>query len=301
MSFKSIDPRELKTAELHAYMLGAIAPRPIAFVSSIDREGNVNLSPFSFFNAFGSNPPTVIFSPALRGRDGTTKHTLENVRQVDEVVINIVSYPMVQQMSLASTEYPKGINEFVKSGFTMEPSVLVKPPRVLESPAQMECRVKQIIQTGVRGGAANLVVCEILMMHISDSVLNEKGAIDPFKIDQVARLGGDWYSRASRGLFEVPKPLTTLGMGIDQLPAPIRTSKILTGNDLGLLGNTETLPAAEEIRSFSEREDVKKLFDTLGGDTENLTIAVHLAAHHLLEKGDVTEAWKLLLSHHKEN
>ncbi|MFN8154052.1 MAG: flavin reductase family protein [Bacteroidia bacterium] len=301
MSFKSIDPRELKTAELHAYMLGAIAPRPIAFVSSIDREGNVNLSPFSFFNAFGSNPPTVIFSPALRGRDGTTKHTLENVRQVDEVVINIVSYPMVQQMSLASTEYPKGINEFVKSGFTMEPSVMVKPPRVLESPAQMECRVKQIIQTGVRGGAANLVVCEILMMHISDSVLNEKGAIDPFKIDQVARLGGDWYSRASRGLFEVPKPLTTLGMGIDQLPAPIRTSKILTGNDLGLLGNTETLPAAEEIRSFSEREDVKKLFDTLGGDTENLTIAVHLAAHHLLEKGDVTEAWKLLLSHHKEN
>lgn len=204
-------------------------------------------------------------------------------------------------MSLASTEYPKGINEFVKSGFTMEPSVMVKPPRVLESPAQMECRVKQIIQTGVRGGAANLVVCEILMMHISDSVLNEKGAIDPFKIDQVARLGGDWYSRASRGLFEVPKPLTTLGMGIDQLPAPIRTSKILTGNDLGLLGNTETLPAAEEIRSFSEREDVKKLFDTLGGDTENLTIAVHLAAHHLLEKGDVTEAWKLLLSHHKEN
>ena len=299
MSFKSIDPRELKTAELHAYMLGAIAPRPIAFVSSIDREGNVNLSPFSFFNAFGSNPPTVIFSPALRGRDGTTKHTLENVRQVDEVVINIVSYPMVQQMSLASTEYPKGINEFVKSGFTMEPSVMVKPPRVLESPAQMECRVKQIIQTGVRGGAANLVVCEILMMHISDSVLNEKGAIDPFKIDQVARLGGDWYSRASRGLFEVPKPLTTLGMGIDQLPAPIRTSKILTGNDLGLLGNTETLPAAEEIRSFSEREDVKKLFDTLGGDTENLTIAVHLAAHHLLEKGDVTEAWKLLLSHHR--
>ncbi len=299
MSFKTIDPKELKTPELHAYMLGAIAPRPIAFVSTIDREGVVNLSPYSFFNAFGSNPPTVIFSPALRGRDGATKHTLENVRQIDECVINIVSYEMVQQMSLASTEYPKGVNEFVKSGFTMEPSVIVKPPRVLESPAQIECRVKQIIQTGVRGGAANLVVCEILMMHIRESVLNEKGAIDPFKIDQVARLGGDWYTRASRGLFEVPKPLTTLGMGIDQLPESIRTSKYLTGNDLGLLGNTEKLPDADEIRSFSEREDVKKLFDTLQGDTENLTIAVHLAAHHLLEKGDVTEAWKLLLSHHR--
>lgn len=298
MSFKTIDPRELKTQELHAYMLGAIAPRPIAFVSSIDREGSVNLSPFSFFNAFGSNPPTVIFSPALRGRDGQTKHTLDNVRQIDEVVINIVNYAMVQQMSLSSTEYPKGVNEFVKAGFTMEPSVMVKPPRVLESPAQMECRVKQIIQTGVRGGAANLVVCEILMMHINESVLNEKGAIDPFKIDQVARLGGDWYTRASKGLFEVPKPLTTLGMGIDLLPEAIRTSKILSGNDLGLLGNTEKLPSAEEIQHFAERDDVKKLFTTLKGDDENLTIAVHLAAHHLLEKGDVSEAWKLLLSHH---
>lgn len=301
MSFKTIDPKELKTPELHAYMLGAIAPRPIAFVSTIDREGVVNLSPYSFFNAFGSNPPTVIFSPALRGRDGTTKHTLENIRQVDECVINIVSYAMVQQMSLASTEYPRGVNEFTKSGFTMEPSTLVKPPRVLESPAQIECRVKQIIQTGVRGGAGNLVVCEILMMHINESVLNEKGAIDPFKIDQVARLGGDWYTRASKGLFEVPKPLTTLGMGIDQLPEAIRTSKYLTGNDLGLLGNTEKLPDAGEIRSFSEREDVKKLFGTLQGDTENLTIAVHLAAHHLLEKGEITEAWMLLLSHHQRN
>jgi flavin reductase (DIM6/NTAB) family NADH-FMN oxidoreductase RutF len=299
MSFKTIDPKEIKTAELHSYMLGAIAPRPIAFVSTIDREGNVNLSPYSFFNAFGSNPPTVIFSPALRGRDGTTKHTLENVRQIDEVVINIVSYAMVQQMSLASTEYPKGINEFHKSGFTMEPSVLVQPPRVLESPAQMECRVKQIIQTGVRGGAGNLVVCEILLMHIREEVLNDKGIIDPFKIDQVARLGGDWYTRASGGLFEVPKPLSSLGMGIDQLPEPIRGSKILTGNDLGRLGNTEKRPSEAEIRMFAEREDVKKLFDTLGGDTENLTIAVHLAAHHLLEKGEVNEAWLLLLSHHK--
>ena len=299
MSFKSIDPKELKTQEIHAYMLGAIAPRPIAFVSSIDKEGNVNLSPFSFFNAFGSNPPTVIFSPALRGRDGHTKHTLENVRQVDEVVINIVSYAMVQQMSLASTEYPKGTNEFLKSGFTMQDSLLVKPPRVRESPAQIECKVKQIIQTGVRGGAANLVVCEIIMMHIREDILNEKGIIDPFKIDQVARLGADWYTRASKGLFEVPKPLTTLGIGVDQLPEPIRLSKILTGNDLGLLGNTENLPSAAEISAYSSRAEVKKLFDSLEGDSENLTMAVHLAAHHLLETGETSEAWRLLLSHHK--
>lgn len=299
MKFKSIDPRELKTNEFHAYMLGAIAPRPIAFVSSVDREGNINLSPYSFFNAFGSNPPTVIFSPALRGRDGTTKHTLENVRQVDEVVINIVSYPMVQQMSLSSTEYPKGVNEFTKAGLTMEPSVLVAPPRVRESPAQLECKVKQIIQTGVKGGAGNLVICEILLLHINEDVLNDKSAIDPHKIDQVARLGGDWYTRAARGLFEVPKPLTTLGMGIDALPEPIRTSRILTGNDLGLLGNTEKLPDASEINAFSEQEDVKKLFGSLTGDAENLTIAVHLAAHHLLEKGEVSTAWRLLLSHHR--
>ncbi|MBL7924105.1 MAG: flavin reductase family protein [Bacteroidia bacterium] len=300
MSFRTIDPREIKTQEMHAYMLGAIAPRPIAFVSSIDKDGLVNLSPFSFFNAFGSNPPMVIFSPALRGRDGHTKHTLENVRQVDEVVINIVSYDMVQQMSLASTEYPKGTNEFIKSGFSMQDSVMVKPPRVRESPAQLECKVRQIIQTGVRGGAANLVLCEIVLLHLREDVLGEQGSIDPFKIDQVARLGGNWYSRASRGLFEVPKPLTTLGMGVDRLPEEIRLSKVLTGNDLGLLGNTENLPTQEEISSFTGREDVKKLFDTLGGDSENLTMAVHLAAHHLLEKGQVNEAWNLLLARHQK-
>ncbi len=298
MIFKSIHPKEIRTQELHAYMLGAIAPRPIAFVSSMDKEGSVNLSPFSFFNSFGSNPPLVIFSPALRGRDASTKHTLENVRQVDEVVINIVSYAMVQQVSLASTEYAKGENEFIKAGFTMQDSVMVKPPRVQESPAQLECKVKQIIQTGVKGGAGNLVVCEIVMMHINEEVLNEMGQIDPFKIDQVARLGGDWYTRASRGLFEVPKPLTSLGIGVDAIPEEIRFSKILSGNDLGLLGNVETLPGKEEILSFSIREDVKKLFDTLGDNKENLTMAVHLAAHKLLEKGEIKEAWKLLLSLH---
>jgi flavin reductase (DIM6/NTAB) family NADH-FMN oxidoreductase RutF len=299
MSFRTVNPAEIKTQEMHAYLLGAVAPRPIAFASTIDKNGNVNLSPFSFFNAFGSNPATLIFSPALRGRDGATKNTLDNVREIDEVVINIVSYDMVQQMSLASTEYPKGVNEFVKSGFTMQNSVLVKPPRVLESPAQMECKVKQIIETGTRGGAAMLVICEIVLMHIREDVLDEKGVIDPFKIDQVARLGGDWYSRAAKGLFVVPKPLTTLGMGVDSLPEAIRTSKILTGNDLGLLGNTENMPSTEELFEYSNREDVKKFFDTLQDDRENLTMAVHLAAHHLLEKGDAHEAWMALLHHHK--
>lgn len=284
---------------MHAYLLGAVAPRPIAFASTIDKNGNVNLSPFSFFNAFGSNPATLIFSPALRGRDGATKNTLDNVREIDEVVINIVNYDMVQQMSLASTEYPKGVNEFVKSGFTMQDSVMVKPPRVLESPAQMECKVKQIIETGTKGGAAMLVICEIVLMHIKEDVLDENGAIDPFKIDQVARLGGNWYSRAAKGLFVVPKPLTTLGIGVDAIPEDIRNSKILTGNDLGLLGNTENMPSTEEISAYSNREDVKKFFDALSGDRENLTMAVHLAAHHLLEKGDVQEAWMVLLHHHK--
>jgi flavin reductase (DIM6/NTAB) family NADH-FMN oxidoreductase RutF len=299
MSFKTVNPAEIKTPEMHSYLLGAVAPRPIAFASTIDKNGNVNLSPFSFFNAFGANPATLIFSPALRGRDGATKNTLDNIREIDEVVINIVSYDMVQQMSLASTEYPKGVNEFVKSGFTMQDSVMVKPPRVLESPAQMECKVKQIIETGTRGGAGVLVICEIVMMHIKEDVLDEQGAIDPFKIDQVARLGGNWYSRASKGLFVVPKPLTTLGMGVDEIPQAIRNSKILTGNDLGLLGNTEKLPSTEEISAYAGREDVKKFFDALSGDRENLTMAVHLAAHHLLEKGDVLEAWMVLLHHHK--
>ncbi len=293
-------PSNIKPAEFHAYMVGAIAPRPIAFVSSIDRHGQINLSPFSFYNSFGSNPPLIVFSPALRGRDAGLKNTLENVREIDEVVINVVNYDMVQQMSLASTEYPKGVNEFVKAGFTEIPSELVKPPRVKESPVQMECKVKQIIQTGVKGGAANLVICEILLMHIDESVLNDKGAIDPYKIDQVARLGGDWYSRAAKGLFKVPKPLTTLGMGVDSLPESIRNSKILTGNDLGLLGNTEKLPDEVLQIEYENREDVKNFFSVLAGDTENLTNAVHLAAHKLLNDNKVSEAWMLLVMHQKK-
>lgn len=293
-----ITPKDLKVSEIHQYMLGAIAPRPIAFVSTVDAEGNVNLSPFSFFNAFGANPPTVVFSPALRGRDGVTKNTLDNVKATKEAVINVVSYEMVQQMSLASSEYPKGVNEFLKAGFTEQASVIVKAPRVKESPVQMECIVKEIISTGETGGAGQLVICEIVMMHINEEILDQNGKIDPIKIDLVSRLGGDWYGRSSKGLFVVPKPLTTLGIGVDQLPEAIRLSKILTGNDLGMLGNTEKLPEETEIKLFRERADVKKLFDVLHGDHENLTTAVHLAAHKLLSEGNVTEAWMILLSHH---
>jgi len=293
-----ITPKDLKVSEIHQYMLGAIAPRPIAFVSTVDAEGNVNLSPFSFFNAFGANPPTVVFSPALRGRDGASKNTLDNVKATKEAVINVVSYEMVQQMSLASSEYPKGVNEFLKAGFTEQASVMVKAPRVKESPVQMECIVKEIISTGETGGAGQLVICEIVMMHINEEILDQNGKIDPVKIDLVSRLGGDWYGRSSKGLFIVPKPLTTLGIGVDQLPEAIRLSKILTGNDLGMLGNTEKLPEESEINSFKEREDVKKLFDVLHGDHENLTTAVHLAAHKLLSEGNVKEAWMILLSHH---
>lgn len=295
-----IIPGNIKSSDFHAYMVGAIAPRPIAFVSSSDRMGEINLSPFSFYNAFGSNPPLIIFSPSLRGKDGGIKNTLENAREVDEVVINVVNYAMVQQMSLASSEYPKGVNEFVKSGFTAIPSELVKPPRVKESPVQMECKVKQIIQTGVKGGAANLVICEIVLMHINEDILNEKGIIDPYKIDQVARLGGNWYTRASKGLFEVPKPLKTLGMGVDALHESVRNSKILTGNDLGMLGNIEKLPEEEQQLHYENRSDVKNFFSVLAGDPENLTNAVHLAVHKLLSENNIAEAWMLLVAHQKK-
>lgn len=288
-------PSQLKVSEIHQYMLDSIAPRPIAFVSTIDKDGHVNLSPFSFFNAFGANPPILIFSPALRGRDGATKNTLDNIKDIKECVVNIVDYKMVQQMSLASTEYPKGINEFVKAGLTEEKSELVKPPRVKEAPVQMECIVKEVISTGEKGGAGQLVICEIVMMHINEEVIGNDGRIDPIKIDQVARMGGNWYSRAAKGLFSIPKPLTTLGIGVDQLPASIKNSSILTGNDLGILGNTESLPSQEEISEFKNREDVKNFLSALEGDAENLTTAVHIAAHKLLSENKINDAWLLLM------
>lgn len=286
----SISPQDVSTGKLHAYLLGAVAPRPVAFASTVDSNGNVNLAPFSFFNVFSANPPILIFSPARRGRDNTTKHTYENVLEVPEVVINIVSYDMVQQTSLASTEYGKDVNEFGKAGFTELKSDVVKPPRVAEAPVQIECKINDVISLGKEGGAGNLVICEVVKLHMKEYILDENGSIDPHKIDTVARLGGPWYSRAKAGLFKVPKPLTTLGIGIDKLPEDIRNSKVLTGNDLGMLGNVENFPNSEEIHTFIEASDEMKIL-TKGGNTELL----HRKAQEFLCEGNVEEAWKLLL------
>lgn len=294
--YRTYNPADLKVMELQGLLQGAIAPRPICLASTIDADGNVNLSPFSFFNMFSTKPPILIFSPARRGRDNTTKHTLENVHEVKEVCINIVNYAMVQQTSLSSTEYGKNVNEFVKAGFTAEPSVTIKPPRVKESPVQLECIVTQIVPLGTEGGAGNLVICEVKLIHVNTDVLNAVGKIDQQKIDLVARLGGDWYARAhGDALFEVPKPLTTLGMGVDALPDEFKNSKILTGNNLGMLGNTEILPDASDIEVYKRmNKELLHAHQTLIGD--ELIEAKHKIAHDLLEKKEVESAWKVLLS-----
>ena len=287
----SLDPKDLGVGKLHQYLLGAVGPRPIAFASTIDENGNPNLSPFSFFNVFGANPPVLIFSPARRGRDNTTKHTFENAKKVDEVVINIVNYDIVQQMSLSSTEYDEGVNEFEKAGLTMLKSDLIKPFRVAESPVQMECKIVDIIETGTEGGAGNLVICHVVKMHVKDEVLDENGYIDQYKIDQVARMGGNWYTRARTGMFEVPKPLSTLGIGVDAMPGEVKNSKILTGNDLGKLGNVESLPEQAAIQDFlknnSEAAGLVK-----SGDKK----AIHKQAQAYLEEEKPEEAWKILLA-----
>lgn len=287
-------PGEIKTSQLHAYLLGAVSPRPICFASTVDADGRPNLAPFSFFNVFGANPPILVFSPARRVRDNTTKHTLENILRTKEVVINVVSYDMVQQMSLASCEYPAGTNEFIKAGFTPLESTLVKPFRVAESPAQLECRVKEVIETGTEGGAGNLIICELVCMHLNEAVLNEAGQIDPNKIDLVARMGGDFYCRASGpAVFTVPKPNTTLGIGIDALPETIRNSRILTGNHLGLLGNSSAVPVVETISNDERLTLLLREYDTA---PEALHLALHQYAAELLDKGDVALAWEVLLS-----
>lgn len=295
---RTIGPKDKPLAEFHNLLLTAIAPRPICFASTMDKDGHPNLSPFSFFNVFGSNPTTLIFSPARRVRDNTIKHTLENVMETKEVVINVVNYAMVQQTSLASCEYAKGVDEFVKSGFTPLASEKVKPFRVKESPVQFECVVRDIIQTGTEGGAGNLVICEVLLMHIADDVMTATGQIDQHKIDLVARAGSDWYVRASQGLFEVPKPNRNLGMGVDQLPEAIRFSKLLTGNDIGMLANVEAhaLPDADSIEVFKRMH--KDLQHILNSTTtkEETTAALHKMAHEYLEQGKVIDAWKVLLS-----
>ncbi|MCH2192555.1 flavin reductase family protein [Kordia sp.] len=283
----SIDPKEIPTAKLHGYLLGAVAPRPIAFASTVDAEGNPNLSPYSFFNVFSANPPIMIFSPARRVRNNTTKHTLENAIATKEVVINVVNHAIVQQMSLSSTEYAEGVNEFEKAGLTMLPSEKVKPFRVAESPAQFECKVREVVSLGDEGGAGNLIICEVVKLHISEDVLNDRGTIDHYKIDLVARAGGSFYSRARDGFFEIPKPIATLGIGVDQIPTEIRTSKVLTGNDLGILGNVEKLPTEAEIQAFKQTTEI---------DISDSIETNHKAAQTFLVKGDVATAWKILLA-----
>ncbi len=290
----TIDLKDLSPALRQSYLQHAVAPRPVCFASTIDSAGNVNLSPFSFFNLFSSNPPVVVFSPARRVRDNTTKHTLQNVLEVPEVVINIVDYDMVQQTSLASCEFPKGTNEFIKAGFTPEPATLVAPPMVKESKVKMECKVLEVKALGSEGGAGNLVIAEVLRMHISDDILDENTMIDQRKLHLVARLGGDWYCKVDESnLFMVAKPNTRLGIGIDALPEPLRNSQVLSGNHLGQLANVYELPSADP--SFYDLT-LKNIVQYYSINPEEMDREIHLYAAELLKKGLVAEAWQVLLT-----
>jgi flavin reductase (DIM6/NTAB) family NADH-FMN oxidoreductase RutF len=287
----TINPKDIGTVKLQGYLQSAIGPRPIAFASTVDKNGKPNLSPFSFFNVFSANPPILVFSPARRVRDNSIKHTLVNCEVTKQVVINVVNYDIVQQMSLSSTEYGDGVNEFDKAGLTALPSDVVKPYRVAESPVQMECVVNQIIALGTEGGAGNLIICEVVRIHIDETVLDANGIIDPAKIDLVSRLGGNWYSRANKGLFEVEKPLATLGIGVDEIPDFIIESGVFNGNDLGKLGNVEALPSEEEITIF-----VKQNFEikaVLSADDE---VKKFKLAKEYLDKNESLTAWKVLLA-----
>lgn len=289
-----IVPGEIQTAALHGYLLGSIGPRPICFASTIDENGLPNLSPFSFFNVFGSKPPIVVFSPARRVRDNSTKHTLQNAQLNGEVVINVVNYDLVQQVNLSSCEYPKGINEFEKAGLTAIASEFVKPFRVKESPVQLECKVLQILETGQEGGAGNLIICEVLCMHLHDEILDASGKIDPHKIDLVARMGGDYYCRASgNAVFEVQKPNLNLGIGVNALPTTIRKSSVLSGNNLGVLGNSTSIPIVSDVL-YDDR--LMQILRDYAQDQEAKVNALHIYAKELIETGATEKAWQVLLS-----
>jgi flavin reductase (DIM6/NTAB) family NADH-FMN oxidoreductase RutF len=297
MRLKTIDASSLTPTEMQGYLHSVIAPRPICFVSTIDKNGQVNLSPFSFFNVFSINPPICVFSPTSRAGDNTTKHTLENVLEIPECVINIVNYDMVQQTYLTSTDYPRGVNEFSKAGFTELASETVKPPRVAESTVQLECVVNDVISLGKNGGAGNLIIAEVKRIHINEDILDANGKIDPLKIDLVARLGGDWYCRVtSDNLFKIAKPIdyAGIGIGVDAFPKEIKHSNVLTGNNLGLLALVKALPSDEEIEVFSKTDEMKELLAATN-DSHTRTIRLHLKAKHLLDNGHVMDAWKVLL------
>lgn len=290
----TLNLKDIKPADVQNYLQHAIAPRPICFASTIDKAGNVNLSPFSFFNLFSSNPPVVIFSPARRVRDNTTKHSLENVLEVPEVVINLVDYDMVQQMSLASCEFPKGCNEFVKAGFTEEKATLVSPPMVKESKIKLECKVLEVKPLGTEGGAGNLVICEVLCMHIDESILDTGNKIDQTKMHHVARLGGDWYAKIDEtNLFKVAKPNTQLGIGIDALPESIRKSTILSGNNLGQLANVHEMPFIDP--AFHD-DKLKNIIQYFSLNPDDMDKELHIYAKELLDAGKVNAAWQVLLA-----
>jgi len=292
----SIDLIEMGIPKAHHYLLSAVGPRPICFASTLDKKGNPNLAPFSFFNVFSSNPPIAVFSPSRSGRTGKHKDTFNNIQEINEVVINLVDFKMVEQMSLASSPYEPKVNEFIKSGFTPIESELIKPFRVKEAPIQMECKVIEVKKLGDNNGAGNLIICKILKMHISDDILDNNQMIDQEKIDLVARMGGDWYCRTDkRSMFKITKPITSKGIGFDQIPDEILNSKILSGNDLGKLGGIEILPNETEVNDFKLVE-LSELFISLEDDANALEIALHKKAQEFLEKDELENAWKTLLS-----
>jgi len=293
---KKIDPKDIKIPQLHRYLLGAVGPRPIAFASTIDKDGIANLAPFSFFNAFSANPPILVFSPARSGRTNTNKDTYNNIKALPEVVINVVNYDLVHQMSLASSPYPSSTDEFIKSGLTPLDSECIKPYRIKESPVQFECKVNQVIELGDQGGAGNLIICEVLRIHIDEEILDDNQMIDQHKIDLVSRMGGNWYCRADENsMFEIPKPITTCGIGYDELPEDIRKSEVLTANNLGQLAGIESLPNETDVNEYKLIE-LSELFLSLDEDATRLEIEIHKRAKLLLEKNNLEEAWLTLLS-----
>ena len=293
---KSINPKEIEIPKLHRYLLGSVGPRPIAFASTIDSKGNINLAPFSFFNVFSANPPIMIFSPARSGRTNESKDTYNNVKEVPEVVINVVTHEMVHQMSLASSPYDSDVSEFEKAGFTSLASDIITPPRVKESPVQFECKVNEVVELGDQGGAGNLIICEVLRIHVKESLLDENQMIDQHKIDLVSRMGGNWYCRADKNsMFEIQKPITTCGIGFDALPTDIRNSSILSGNDLGQLAGIEQLPNETDVNEYKLLE-LSELFLSLEEDAVQLEIEIHKRAQDLLKRNLLEEAWLTLLS-----
>jgi len=293
-----IDPKELSIAKLHEHLLSAVAPRPIAFVSTVDKEGHVNLSPFSFFNVFGANPPIMVFSPARSGRTGATKNTHDNVKEVPECVVNIAHYDMLYQMNLAAGMYPKGVNEFEKSGLTPVPSVKVKPPRVGECYVSFESRVNQVIETGESGGAGNLIICEVVMLHINDSVLDSEGGIDPFKMNYIARMGKqNWCRIGAENIFPVPsfKMHNELGMGFENLPEGIRHSKYLSGNDLAQLATCEKIPTEKELFDTRDVAEIQVVVRNHGHDFTSFEKEMHLLAKQEIEQSNIWLAWKILM------